>query len=307
MRAHAAPILISVLLLAGAGRAESADPLGPLYRRAAADLRRGQPLVATVHVALCDNSIIWCGGRGLGNGDAPARNLYWGKAAGLRAFFDRARGFRRIHLDRGDGKTILERVVYRLRVVPSARWRRLGVRRPFDLLLVGLAYRGTRIGVASDTFIRQVAGEVGDTLRLADGRTLSIGGSGHVVGYAGHNHLMDAFDYRFPARTRRRPLAYFALSCRNASYLMPTLYPTADGEGARAVLLTRTLMYPGTFTVAGLLRGIAAGETQHQVYLRGVEQYATFQKRPQRAIRAAFIHDGEARFRRRYGNRAAAR
>jgi hypothetical protein len=273
--------------------------LDPLYRRIAADLQQGRPLVVTVHVALCDNGIIWCGGRGRGDGDAPRRNLYWGAAGGLRAFFDRARGYRRVYLDSGDEKVILERVVYRLRVRrPSSRWRRLGVRKAFEVLLVGLAYRGSRIAAASDTFIRQVATEGGGTLRLADGRSVAFGGQGHLVGYAGHNHLMDTLDYRWPEVRRRQPLGYFALSCRNGPYLAPKLCaaPPSGGHGPRALLLTLSLMYPGAFTIDGLIRGVAAAEPQHEVFLRGVAQYARFQKRPQRVIRAAFIHDGQRRY-----------
>jgi len=42
--------------------------LQPLYRRIAADLKQGKPLVVVdVHVALCDNDIIPCGRGGLGN------------------------------------------------------------------------------------------------------------------------------------------------------------------------------------------------------------------------------------------------
>jgi hypothetical protein len=58
-------------------------------------------------------------------------------------------------------------------------------------------------------------------------------------------------------------------------------------------------MYPGAFTVEGLLRGLAAARDQHQVYLGGVRAYARRQRRPERIIRAAFTHDGEARFARR--------
>lgn len=295
---------VSLFFLLGlvAARAAADDGIAPLQRRIAADLRQGRPVVATVHVALCDNRVIWCGRGGMGNGDRPRRNLYWGAAAGLRAWFDRARGWERIHLDSGDGKLILERVVYRLRVSrPSRAWRGLGVRDPFELLLVGLAYRGVKINRATDRFIAQVAGEAGGSLRLADGRTIPTGGRGHLVGYAGHNHLMDVTllgSYPWPRVTRRRPLGYFALACRSAPYLRNRLCRTG---GARALLLTRTLMYPGAFTIDGLLRGIAAGEGQRAVYLRGVQRYAVLQKRPLAVIRAAFTHDGQGRFARRYG------
>ncbi len=292
--------LLALLLPGPAGAAAPDAGLAPLYARIAKDLGEGKPLVATVHVALCHNGIIWCGHRGFGDGDDPRRNLYWG-GAGLRAFFDhRAPGYRRVHLDPGDGNVVLERAVYRRRVLPNGAWRRLGVpARPFELYLVAIAYRGTEIGSASARFIEEVALERGGTLRLKDGTSIAFGGKGHVIGYAGHNHLMDAPDYVFPRLRRKTPIAYFALSCLNASYLGKPLH----SERTRALLLTQSLMFPGAFTIEGLLSGIADAAPLADVYARGVERYARFQKRPERAIRWAFIHDGEPRFARRYLSR----
>jgi len=273
------------------------DPLDPLYRRIAKDLRQGKPLVITVHVALCDNNIIHCGGRGRGNGDQPGRNLYWGGAAGFRATFDHARRFyRRVHLDGGDGRVILQRVVYRHRVRrPSARWQRLGVTRAFDVLVVGLAYRGGRIADAIKGFFQQVALERGQTLKLGD-KMVRYGGLGHVVGYAGHNYLMDAPALKPPRITRNAPVGFFALACLSAPYMARGL----QGGSTHALLLTRSLMYPGAFTVDGLVRGISAAEPQRRVFLRGVQRYAAAQGRPERVIRWAFTHDGRPSFQRRY-------
>ncbi len=279
------------------------DGLAPLYRRIARDLARGAPIVATVHVALCDNAVIWCGLGPHGNGDAPARNLYWGGAAGLRAYFDHARGWRRVHVDAGDGKVILERVVYRRRVAsPSARWRTLGVRGAFDLYLVGIAWKGQLIARANEGFLAQVSGERGEELPLRDGTRLAIGGRGHVVGFAGHNHLLDV-EPDYPPLTRKAPLGYFALSCLNARYLGPRFCASS----ARALLLSRSLMYPGGFTIDGLLQALARAAPQREVFEGGADLYAKFQQRPEKVIRFAFISDGEPRFARAFPVCAAAK
>lgn len=284
--------------------AAAAAELDPLYQRVAADLKAGKPLVVTVHVALCDNSIIWCGLGGHGNGDEPRRNLYWGGAGGLRAYFDRARGYRRVMVDRGDGKVIIERVVYRRHVPrPSAAWRRLGVTEPFDVLLVGLGYRGREIARAAQAMIKQTLREEGQSLHLPDGTKLAIGGRGHVVGYAGHNHLMDDPLYAFPRRVRQAEVGFFALSCLSAPYLAARL----ASPRAHALLLTLDLMYPGAFTIDGLIQGLAQAEPQATVFDRAVQHYATYQRRDPRRVRRAFTHDGEPRFRRRFGARAAVR
>jgi len=291
--------IVALLLVVGPGQAAAADPLDPLYARIAEDLKAGKPLVATVHVALCDSNIIWCGRGGFGNGDVPGRNLYWGGAAGLKAYFDHARrrGWRRIFLDQGDGKVVLERVVYRKKVRrPPARLRKLGVTKGFEVLLVGLAYRGSQIAKATEVFVGQVAAEQGGTLRLTDGRTIATGGKGHLVGYAGHDHLMDVARYSWPRRRRERALGYFALACMTGPYMAKQMC----SEHARALLLTLSLMYPGAFTIDGIVSAVAAGKPQHQVYLGGVKMYAKYQKRPERYIRRAFLHDAQKRFYRRY-------
>lgn len=293
-------LIITALLLTAAPRpAAAADPLDPLYARIAADLKAGKPLVATVHVALCDKNIIWCGRGGFGNGDVPKRNLYWGGAAGLRAYFDHARrrGWRRIFVDQGDGKVVLERVVYRKKIRrPPARLRRLGVTKGFEVLLVGLAYRGNQIARATEVFVGQVATERGGSLKLTDGRTIATGGKGHLVGYAGHDHLMDVVRFSWPRRSRKHALGYFALACMTGPYMAKQLC----SEHARALLLTLSLMYPGAFTIDGIVSAVAAGKSQREVYLGGVKMYAKYQKRPVRYIRRAFMHDAEKRFYRRY-------
>lgn len=297
--------LVAALLFAlpsGSVEAQGSDKLEPLYARIARDLRAGKPLVITAHVALCDNRIIACGSRTMGDGDAPRRNLYWGGAAGFAATFRIARGFRRIHHDKGDGKIVLERSVYRRRVRPNAAWRRRGVTRPFDLLVVGLAYRGLEIARAMGTFVSHVHAEKGSSLRLADGRVLPIGGLGHVVGYAGHNQLMDVVgDMRWPPWRRKQAIGYFALACKTAPYLARRLArPQAHG-----LLLTRVFMYPGAFTIVGLARGLAKGGSQKEVFRHGADAYARAQKRPKGLIRAVFTHDARRRYQQRYLKTAA--
>ena len=53
--------ILSLIMLTGADAW-----LDGLRERVAADLRAGRPLVVEAHVALCDNSVIRCGGHGLG-------------------------------------------------------------------------------------------------------------------------------------------------------------------------------------------------------------------------------------------------
>lgn len=276
------------------------DALDPLYKRIAKDLKAGKPLVITVHVALCSNKSIWCGNKKLGNGDNPRTNLYWGGASGFTAWFrHRRRAYKQVFRDAGDGKVILDRVVYHRRVKwLSKRWRRLGVSKPFDIYLVGLAYRGRYIGKAVDALIRQTATGAGVALKLKTGKTLAIGGRGHLVGYAGHNYLMDTGGrWKWPKITRKLPVGYFMLACMSAQYVAPKL----THKLTHAVLLTRVLMYPGAFTIDGIVRALSHAQPQRWVFRRACAYYARYSKVKAATVRCCmFTHDGRRKFRKRY-------
>jgi hypothetical protein len=148
-------------------------------------------------------------------------------------------------------------------------------------------------------FVTQASAEASETLALPGGPTLAMGAAGHVVGYAGHNHLMDEPTFPWPAVTRRTPIGYFGLACMTAQYLGPRLHrPNLHG-----LLLTTVFMYPGAFTIEGLVRGLARGEPQDEVFGRGADLYARYQKNPPRQIRWLFTHDGRAAFRKAYPRR----
>jgi len=282
-------------------RKVSADPLDPLYKRIAKDLKAGKPLVITVHVALCSNRQIWCGSKKLGDGDKPRTNLYWGGAAGFTAWFrwNGRKRYKRVFGDQGDGKIVMERVVYRRRVKwLSKRWKRLGVKKPFDIYLVGYAYRARYIGKAVDALIRQTATGAGSTLKLKSGKVLSIGGRGHLVGYAGHNYLMDTGGkWNWPKITRKNPVGYFMLACMSAQYVARKL----THKRTHAVVLTTVLMYPGAYTIDGIIGALSYAQRQRQVFRRAAAYYAKYSKVRARTVRCCmFTHDGQSKFRKKY-------
>jgi len=97
------------LFLVALSSVAHADGLAGLYDRVAADLKRGQPLVVEAHVALCDNRIIPCGNRALGDGESLATNLYWATDGGLRGWFERrGSGWTRVAVLDGAPPGVLE-------------------------------------------------------------------------------------------------------------------------------------------------------------------------------------------------------
>jgi hypothetical protein len=87
---------ITVLVLVGLTTPASAAPtstedgwLTALTDRVIDDLAKGKPLVAEVHVPLCDNTIIRCGNAKLGDGDSLDGNLLWTTTPGFGVWFSR--------------------------------------------------------------------------------------------------------------------------------------------------------------------------------------------------------------------------
>src|SRR5262245_1579475 len=82
--------LLALAVFTTSARADPSDEwLDGLYDTVAKDLAAGKPLVVQVHVPLCDNDILRCGGHGLGDGDNPDTNLYWATSGGFRGWFKR--------------------------------------------------------------------------------------------------------------------------------------------------------------------------------------------------------------------------
>lgn len=110
--------------------------------------------VVHVYVALADNAhqgIVPVPAK-LGDGDAPATNLYWGAAFGVKTFFRASAEWKTISCGAGPKAVILERCVF--------------VNREHDVYLVADAYRGSEIRQAVTDFLSAAAGLNGETLRI---------------------------------------------------------------------------------------------------------------------------------------------
>lgn len=121
--------------------------LAALQDRIATDVRAGRPVVAQVHVALCDNSVIHCGGHGLGDGASLEKNLYWATSGGLHGFLSR-RGspWKLVARHTSRRAEILVTEIWHRRVLPGEAFAHREIKQPFDLCLIAEAWRGTDKG-----------------------------------------------------------------------------------------------------------------------------------------------------------------
>lgn len=217
----------------------------------------------TVHVfvALADNDhqgIVPVPAK-IGNGDDAAANLYWGCDEGLKSLFKRAKEWRLVGVPQAAHESILERLIFKHRATNT--W------------LVADAWRGREIKQATASFLAASAGEQAEEIEIFDsGKShhLAIGGRASLVAYIGHDGLMD---FELPSATAQSGKPAIVLCCVSKTHFGPHL----QSRGARPLLLTTQLMYPGSFILKSALEGWVRGESTEQLRQRTARAYATNQ------------------------------
>lgn len=225
----------------------------------------GQNKPRTVHifVALADNEHqgIVPVPAALGNGDDPARNLYWGAAFGVRTFFRNSPEWRETFHIQKPYKGILERSFFEHRTQ--------------NVVIVADAYRGSELKHAVTDFLTAAAG-----IRLHQDEPPSVCTGGcppedsDLVVYVGHDGLMDfqlTMDFANAAGPNRSAII---LACASRAFFRDLLRQS----GATPLLWTNGLMAPEAYTLKGALDGWIAQESNEQIRKRAAEAYAKYQK-----------------------------
>lgn len=278
-------MLLLVASTLGVGRADAPKTAPESwtagYPSIEADVAAGKPLTLLVVVPLCDNRLIQCGGQGAGDPASLDKNLYWGRAFGARRYFDEsAKQFRRV-ARRAETRPVLEQLVYR-RWVPGARW---GVARDVEQLVVLRAVHGGEIDAAVRDFYSYATG--GASVSFDDDgvtRTARV----HVVGYAGHNRLMDGVSLGSLVGARpatvREALPSFVFACKSAPYFTAAL----SSSGSKALVMTRDLMAPEGYVIEAMARGLGDRLSPAALRQQVAAAYARWQRIPERTARGIF-------------------
>ena len=294
--------VIAVATLALAARAAAAPStedawLASLTDRVIDDLAEGKPLVAEVHVPLCDNSIIPCGNARLGDGDNPDTNLYWSTTPGFGAWFARrGNGWKRVLHQRGDatGSAHLVAIdVYRRTIKTPAAWRKRGVPASYELDLVIHGWRGTAIDQALAAYASDISGGPARTLVLDDRSTLAAGGAAQLVAWVGHNRLMALPPFGWPAASKTIQ-GTIAIACHTAAYM------EAEVSGATRVplLMTRDFLFANAAPLEATVLAFASGGSYARLRLDAATAYAKVRDRPVAKIAGAFTNPSDRRWRR---------
>lgn len=274
--------------------------LASLYDAWAPRVVAGAPVVVQVHVPLCDNRVLACGNKRLGDGDHPDGNLYWDTDGGFVGWFGRrGSGWTRAPLAT-DGpaapKEVLDVRVWHRRVAAAGAWRARAARQPLDVYVIAYAWRGTSIDAGLAAYLDDVFGDAPRAIRLADGTELAAGGAATIVAWVGHNRLMDVDPIDWAARaaaaTSEKPRGVIAEACQTAPYM-------ADGVSSSSrvpLLMTNDFLFAGAHAFEGAVSAFAAGGDLAALRRAAAEHYAAGEGRTFAHVARAFTNPSDPRW-----------
>ena len=223
------------------------------------------PRVIHVLVALCDNvnqGIVPVPAH-LGNGEDPAKNLYWGAAFGVKTYFQRAKDWQLVSTIKNPSTTILERLIFK--------------KQGQNVWLVADAYRGSAIRETTLDLLDYAAGRKSQKLSVeAQNQTLSlpIGGAADLIAYVGHDGLMDFSISPYPKRADAKKRDLVILACASKQYFSAAI---KEG-GAKPLVLTTNLMAPEAYSLKAIADAWAEGAEPANIRIKAAEAYAKYQK-----------------------------
>jgi hypothetical protein len=270
--------VVATSVASGAGD----TPWSDVQARIDAQVAAGESIVTHIVVALCDNihqGIVPVPAE-LGNGQNPRENLYWGAAYGVRTFLTNRAGWEIVESSTGTQGGRLERIVLRTDLERGNE--------SVEAILVADAWDGRFMPEAIDRFLQMAAGSHAETIDVvADGqhRTVRAGGTSTLIGFVGHNGLMDFSLPKVPTKeTAAKPRSALVLACSSKPYFKGIL----EEVGAHPVLLTTGLMAPEAYTLDAAAKAFISGKSPEQVRDAAASAYARYQRCSQTAARRLF-------------------
>jgi hypothetical protein len=210
----------------------------------------------------------------LGDGDAPASNLYWGAAFGVKSFFRSSKDWELLSSNIGPSLAILERCVFK--------------HRSENVYLVADAYRGSQMREAVTDFLSASSGLNSQNLAVKSKQgsiAIATAGGADLIVYIGHDAFMDFQIKPVLGGISTRPRMAIVLACASKSFFAPYL------RNARAtpLLWTTGLMAPEAYTLKAALDGWIANEDGESVRQRAAQAYDKYQHCGLRAAQRLFV------------------
>ncbi|WP_419033370.1 hypothetical protein [Dysgonomonas gadei] len=216
----------------------------------------------TIHVmvALCDNKYqgIVKVPKGIGNGQDPNSNLYWGCGYGIRTYFRKGSDWKEVRRLKVDNIR-LERIVFKHKTK--------------DYYLVADAYDGQYIKNCTEDFLNSCSGSRKDTVMV--GKTVvGLNGNAKLLAYIGHNGLMDFSLANTYSNVDGKTRDAIILACYSKRYFTPYL----RSAKANPLLWSTHLMSPEAYTLHDAIATYIAGGTNAAVRESAAVAYNKYQK-----------------------------
>ena len=222
--------------------------------------QKSQRVIHT-YVALCDNENqgIVPVPKTIGNGQDPARNLYWGAAFGIKTFIKKSSQWKLIRAETNTEAPILERLIFKHATEPV--W------------MIADAWDGAFMKQTLEAYLSSLAGQTYDTVMI-DGKIIPIEGGADLIAFIGHNGLMDVTLDAFPKANDSTSRDAIILSCVSRDYFEEPLRKA----NACGLVLTSGLMAPEAYTLEAALNGWIKNESSAEVRLKAAAAYHKYQK-----------------------------
>lgn len=239
-------------------------------------IRSDGRITVTVHVGLADARLLPGAASKFLNGSNHRTNLCWGALYGVETHMANAADWRRCYTDSGDGNSIIRRVVFHRRVVPTDKWLALGVVEPFDVYVLACAWPASRVHEAMNAPIRDAATAQPLFIDI-DGLQIGFGGASAITGYLGPNAMNQG--YWDPLNglvmaARREQIGLFYICSMSAVYLHDTLVK----RGFYPVLFAREPIVPEAYLLDGMLKALLQGDLDNGFVESAAAHYAKYQK-----------------------------
>jgi len=213
-----------------------------------------------IMVALCDNQYqgIVKVPKGIGNGQEPNSNLYWGCGYGVRTHFRKSADWKEVRRYKVND-VILERIVFKHKTK--------------NYFLVADAYDGRNISDCTIDFLKSSAGSKKDTVMVGK-NIIGINGNAKLVSYVGHNGLMDfklANTYQNADGKQRDAII---IACASKQYFAPYM----KAANANPLVWSTHLMSAEAYTVHDAVRAYINGQPASAIREAAASAYNNYQK-----------------------------
>ena len=198
---------------------------------------------------------------GIGNGQNPKNNLYWGAGYGVKSFFNKSSEWKLVSSrSTPPKKNILERLLFK--------------HRSKKIYMLADAYDGQFIKQTTIDFLNASAGK--KDLPIINGAdTLYFGGASDLLAYIGHDGLMDfSLQGSFTGANNDKKRQTIILACYSKNFFSSHLKQT----GALPLIWTTGLMAPEAYTLHDAIHSWVENKSREDIRLAAAQAYSKYQK-----------------------------